>query len=122
MMVITSRPGFFFFFFIRESGRERERERNIDEREDGSATFCMPLTGDQAHNLGMCPDWESNQRPLGAWVDTQQLSHTSWAFFLNFQARIFKNWVRLSHFGSLEAEDSKAPVVGGLTLRNDATL
>ena len=22
-------------------------------------------TGDLAHNPGMCPDWESNQRPLG---------------------------------------------------------
>ena len=24
-------------------------------------TFCVPSTGDLAHNPGMCPDWESNQ-------------------------------------------------------------
>ena len=26
--------------------------------------FCVPPTGDLAHNPGMCPDWESNQRPF----------------------------------------------------------
>ena len=26
---------------------------------------CAPLTGDLACNSGMCPDWGSNQRPLG---------------------------------------------------------
>ena len=30
-----------------------------------------PPTGDQAHNPGMCPDWESNQRPFGSQAGTQ---------------------------------------------------
>ena len=28
-------------------------------------------TGDLAHNPGMCPDWESNQRPFGFQVRAQ---------------------------------------------------
>nr|KAF6416132.1 hypothetical protein HJG59_009446 [Molossus molossus] len=44
-------------------------------REHRLAASCMPLTRDQAHNLGMCPDQESNRRPLGAWVDAQPPSH-----------------------------------------------
>ena len=30
-----------------------------------------PPTGDVAHNPGMCPDWQSNQRPFGSQVGTQ---------------------------------------------------
>nr|KAF6433835.1 hypothetical protein HJG59_008887 [Molossus molossus] len=52
---------------------------NIDEREHGQADSCMPHTGNQAHNLGMCPDRELNCRPLVSWVDVQPPSHTSWA-------------------------------------------
>ena len=28
-------------------------------------------TGDLAHNPGMCPDWESNQRPFGLQTSAQ---------------------------------------------------
>ena len=31
----------------------------------------MPPTGDMAHNLGMCPDWESNWQPFGLQAHTQ---------------------------------------------------
>ena len=31
---------------------------------------CTP-TGDQTHNLCMCPVWESNQRPFGSQAATQ---------------------------------------------------
>ena len=31
----------------------------------------VPPTGDLAHNPGMCPDWESNQRPFGSQAGTQ---------------------------------------------------
>ena len=31
----------------------------------------VPPTGDQAHNPGMCPDWESNRRPFGLQACTQ---------------------------------------------------
>ena len=30
-----------------------------------------PPTGDLAHNPGMCPDWESNQRPFGSQAGAQ---------------------------------------------------
>ena len=32
---------------------------------------CTPPTGDMACNPGMCPDWESNQRPLGSQAGAQ---------------------------------------------------
>ena len=46
---------------------EKGRERNIN--------VWLPLahspTGDLSQNPGMCPDWESNQRPFGLQADTQ---------------------------------------------------
>ena len=54
--------------FIRERGREGERE---GEKYQCVVACCMPLTGDLAHNPGMCPDWESNQRFFGSWASTQ---------------------------------------------------
>ena len=33
--------------------------------------LTCPLTGDPACNPGMCPDWESNQRPFGSQAGTQ---------------------------------------------------
>ena len=45
----------------RETETETETERNIDERE--TLIGCLPVpawTGDGTHNLGMCPDQESN--------------------------------------------------------------
>ena len=48
------------------------RERNIDVRvKHGPGTSCMPPTGDHAHNLGLCPDGESNWQPLCEQVDAQ---------------------------------------------------
>ena len=34
------------------------------------ASHTLP-TGDLAHNPGMCPDWELNQRPFGSQAGTQ---------------------------------------------------
>ena len=65
--------GFCFFFksspedmFIdlRERERERLRERNIK----WLPPTCT-LSGDQTHNLGMCPDQESNQQLCSEWND-----------------------------------------------------
>ena len=40
------------------------RERGREGRKEGENTDVLPLvlalTGDQTHNLGMCPDQESN--------------------------------------------------------------
>ena len=45
-----------FFFWVR--GREGEREGEIHQRV--VAPLMLP-TGDLAHNLGMCSDWELNR-------------------------------------------------------------
>ena len=59
-------------YFFREKGREKERERNIDVRENRQlAASCVPPNGGLAHNPGMCPDRESNQQPLGSQAGTQ---------------------------------------------------
>ena len=48
------------------TGREKERERNIDVREKHwLVAFCKHPDQGQTHNLGTCPDWESNLRPFG---------------------------------------------------------
>ena len=40
-------------------------ERNINVREKHQSVAFPTPTGDQTCNLGMCPDWESNQGPYG---------------------------------------------------------
>ena len=71
---VSSQPSYleilsylFIYLFI-ERGREGERERNINV-----VASCVPPTGDLAHNPGMCPDWESNQRPFGSQVGAQSI-------------------------------------------------
>ena len=56
---------FFLFltFILRERGREGERE---GEKQQCMIASRSPHTGDLAHNLGMCPDWESNRRPFAS--------------------------------------------------------
>ena len=44
---------------VLERGKERERERNIDEREKHQwFPLACALTQDRTHNLGLCPEWE----------------------------------------------------------------
>ena len=52
---------FIYLFLESREGKEKEKERNIN-------VFAshVPQTGDPACNPGMCPDWESNQRPFGS--------------------------------------------------------
>ena len=58
------------FIDFRETGREKEREilmwdRNID--------WLLPIhtpTGNWTCNLSMCPDWELNSHPFGVRDDT----------------------------------------------------
>ena len=51
---------FFFniYFIFREREREGERE---GEKHQCVVASSVPPTGDLALNLGMCPEWESNQ-------------------------------------------------------------
>ena len=57
------------FIDFRERGRERETER---EQEDISVCCFpyMPLTGNQTHNLGLCPDQEVNLQSFSIQDDT----------------------------------------------------
>ena len=49
-------------------GRVGERE---EEKHHCVVVSHVPPTGDPAHNPGMCPDWESNQRPFSSQAGTQ---------------------------------------------------
>ena len=48
-------------------------ERNVDQL----VASPTPPTGDLAHNLGMCPDWELNHDPLVCRLALNSLSYTS---------------------------------------------
>ena len=53
---------------FRERGREGERK---GEKHPCAVASHTPPTGDPARNPGMCPDWESNQRPFGSQASAQ---------------------------------------------------
>ena len=53
----------FILFYFLQRGRERERQ---GEKHQCVVASHAPPTGDQAHNPGMCPDWESNQQLFGS--------------------------------------------------------
>ena len=57
-----------FIYLYLERGRDRNRD--VQDRHRSVASHAPP-TGDQAHNPGMCPDWESNQRPFGSQTSTR---------------------------------------------------
>ena len=48
-------------FLERGEGREKKREK-----QQCVVTSHSPHSGDLAHNPGMCPDWESNQKPFAS--------------------------------------------------------
>ena len=58
----------FCLFIFRERGKEEEREG--EKHQCVVASHTSP-TGDPACNPGLCPDWESNQRPLCLQAFTQ---------------------------------------------------
>ena len=53
------------------------REKRREEERDGEQYQCVvashwpPTGGDLGRNPGLCPDWESNQRPFGSQARTQ---------------------------------------------------
>ena len=58
---------YLFIFRERGGGREKEREKNTNAQEiHPSVASHMSPTWDPTCNSGMCPDWDSNQRPLGS--------------------------------------------------------
>ena len=64
----------------------KERERNINVW-----LTLMHLIEDLAHNPGMCPDWESNQRPFGSQTLTQSPEPQQPGLFFKFF--IVKNFI-----------------------------
>ena len=84
-------------FLERGEVREKERQRNINARQK------HPLVGppmqparDQAHNPGMCPDWESNQWPLALWDDAQTTESHWWGHnseFIRKKRKYFLPWL-----------------------------
>ena len=65
------------FYLFLERGGEREGEKHH------IVVAChAPPTGDLAHNPGMCPDWELNQRPFGSQARSQPTRYSSqgWLF------------------------------------------
>ena len=68
---------FIYLFSERWEGREKDRKRNINVWEIHQlVTSHTPLTGDLAHNPGLCPDQELNWWPFGSQVFSP-LSHNS---------------------------------------------
>ena len=57
-----------FIFIFKEKGKEGERDR---EKYQCVVASHVPHTGDQVRNPGMCPNWESTQRPFGSRAGTQ---------------------------------------------------
>ena len=67
-----------YLFLERREGREKEKETSLGR-------LCTPPTRDPAHNPAMCPDWESNPRPLSLQGNAQPTEpHQSGIFFLSF--------------------------------------
>ena len=59
---------FFICFIFRKRGKEAERGGKKHQCVVASRTIP---TGDLASNPGMCPEWESNQRPFGLQASTE---------------------------------------------------
>ena len=57
-----------YLSIFKERGREGERE---GEKHQYVVASHAPPTGDLALNPGMCPDWESDQRPFGSQAGAQ---------------------------------------------------
>ena len=73
-------------------GKEGEREGNVGMQEIHWPVACLMLpTGDLAYNPGMCPDWESNQRPFSSQASAQSTEPHQpgqiYIFFLTFPHR-----------------------------------
>ena len=74
----------FYLFIFSERGREGKRE---GEKYQCVVASQAPPTGVLAHNPGMCPDWEPNQKSFGSQASTQstELHHPGLcSFFKDF--------------------------------------
>ena len=92
-----------YLFLQRREGKEKEREKH-----QCVVASRAPPTGDLACNPGTCPDWESNQWPLGSQTGTQFTEPPA-------EAKIVLNWKKYSlksHFSpSLLSSNSESPLL-----------
>ena len=63
----------FTYLFLERGKGERQGQK----KHQCVVASCALPTGDQAHNPGMCPDWESHRQPFGLQAGTNPLSYTS---------------------------------------------
>ena len=66
----------FIYLFLERGEGKGKREREGEKHQCVMASPAPPA-GDLAHNLGMCPDWVSNQQPFGSQAMVNPLSYTS---------------------------------------------
>ena len=74
----------FIYLFLDkgDGGRKGEKHQCV-------VAYCMPHTGDLAHNPGLCPDWELNQGPFGFQACTQSTEpHQPGEIMLSYQSFI----------------------------------
>ena len=59
------------------------------------------MCGDLAHNPGMCPDWEWNQRPFGSQASTQSTESHQPGLKDNYEINIIEmiQWGHVPYFG-----------------------
>ena len=55
-----------------------------EEKHQNVVASHVPPAGDLACNLGMCPDWESNQWPFGSQASTQSTEPHQPGLYLKF--------------------------------------
>ena len=67
-----------FIYFQREGKGRREGEKHQ------SVASRAPPTGDVAHNLGMCPDRESNLQPFSLQASAQSIEPYQLGLFVGF--------------------------------------
>ena len=88
---IGSWISFFFkkrFYLFIERGREGEKE---GENHRCVVASHIPSTGDLACNPGLCPEWESNQRPFDLQAPAQSTElHQPGLELLIFRLVIYK--------------------------------
>ena len=61
----------FIYLFLDRGGRETEREGEKHQHVRETQISCMCPNQGPAHNSGLCPNRESNQRPFALWADGQ---------------------------------------------------
>ena len=98
---INSFKKFFYFYLFLERGegmeKERERYTNMQEKHWLVASHMSP-TEDLAHNLGMYPDWELNQWPLGSQASTQSTKPHQPGLIITFSMfALLSLWILLDY-------------------------